>query len=53
MSRLDPYDVLALVGWLMLGYGLGSISVPLAAGVLGLLLILAGLTGAWRKGGRT
>jgi len=53
MNRVDPYDLLAFVGWVMLGYGLGSISVPLAAGVLGGLLILAGILGAWRKGGRT
>jgi len=53
MPRPDLADVMALVGWLMVGYALGSVSLVLGIGVLGGILLLLGLLGAWRKGGRT
>ena len=48
--RVDLYDMLALAGWAMIGYGLSLVSVPLALCVLGAIVMVAGIVGAWRKG---
>jgi len=49
-ARLDLSDGLVVVGLLMLGFGLGLVSVELALGVVGGLLVGLGLVGALRKG---
>lgn len=49
---VDGYDVLALVGGIMIGYGLSLVSVPLALCVMGVMLLTVGIAGAWRKGNR-
>lgn len=42
-------DVLGLAGIVMLATGLGLISIPLMLIVVGGLLVLISLIGAWRK----
>lgn len=48
----DGYDLLAVIGLGVLGAGLVMVSVPLALVVTGSFLMVVGLLGAWRKGGR-
>lgn len=48
----DFYDVLVMAGIGLLWYGLYLVSLPLSMGVLGAILFLMGLAGAWLKGGR-
>ena len=47
---IDINDGLVIVGLGMLGAGLGMISVELALCVMGSLLTIGGLVGAWQKG---
>lgn len=47
---MDRYDALALVGLGILGYGLSRISIALALCVIGGVLLMIGIFGAWRKG---
>lgn len=49
---IDLYDVLAIVGLGAMGYGLSMISVPAALCVVGGVLLLVGMLGAWWKGAR-
>lgn len=51
-SQLDGNDVLVVLGLTLLGAGLAAYSWRLALGVIGGLLVLIGLAGAWRKGAR-
>jgi hypothetical protein len=50
MSRIDGNDVLIVTGLGSLGYGLYLIWPPLTPIILGALLLIIGLTGAFRKG---
>lgn len=43
-------DVVALVGLGMLGYGLYMVSLPLALGVVGGILLAIGVIGTLRRG---
>jgi small-conductance mechanosensitive channel len=47
---IDHYDVLAVAGLGILGYGLSRISISLALCVIGGVLLMIGILGAWRKG---
>ena len=44
--------MLAAVGLVMVAYGLSTVSVPLAIGTVGAVLVVVGVAGAWSKGGR-
>lgn len=46
----DVCDGLVVVGLALIGYGLAQWSVPAAMVVLGLMLVIIGVTGAVRKG---
>lgn len=47
---MDRYDVLAIVGLGLLGYGLSRFSISLALCVIGGILLVIGGLGAWWKG---
>jgi len=49
LSSIDFNDVLILLGLGMLGWGLSGISLYMAAGVVGAVLMLIGLAGALIK----
>ena len=48
--KVDIYDLLGLAGIVMIGAGIGLISIPLMLVVCGTILLLIGLLGAWIKG---
>lgn len=50
MKWIDGNDILIFVGLVFMGYGLYLIWIPLTPLVIGLLLVLFGVIGAWRKG---
>ncbi len=49
-NLIDLYDLFVLVGLILLTYGLWMVSIPLAIGVCGGILMAFGLFGAWIKG---
>ena len=49
IRAIDLADILIIVGLGMVGYGLSQVSVPLAIGVVGGILLVIGLAGAYRK----
>ena len=50
MKRIELDDFLIFIGILLLGAGLAMISIPLALGIIGGLLLVIGLVGAYFKG---
>ena len=48
-NRMDIYDVMGIMGLLLLGTGLWMVSPALALSVVGALLVIAGLFGSWAK----
>lgn len=50
IGKIDGNDFLILAGMGLLGFGLMQVSLALAAGVTGGLLLAIGLAGSWRKG---
>lgn len=50
LKAIDGNDVLVVVGLGMVGAGLWMVSVPLALCVVGTVLLIGGLVGAWQKG---
>lgn len=51
-GRIDASDVLIVMGLLLLGAGLWWLSPPLALIIVGTVLLLVGLVGAWLRGKR-
>ena len=49
IKAIDITDILIVLGLGMVGYGLSWVSLPLAIGVMGGILLLIGLVGAYRK----
>lgn len=49
---IDRYDVLAIVGLGTVGYGLSMISIPVALCVIGGILFVLGILGAWWQGAK-
>ena len=49
IKAIDITDILIVLGLGMVGYGLSLVSLPLAVGVMGGILLLIGLVGAYRK----
>ena len=49
IKAIDITDILIVLGLGMVGYGLSQVSLPLAVGVMGGILLLIGLVGAYRK----
>ena len=49
IRAIDIADILIVLGLGMVGYGLSQVSLPLAVGVMGGILLLIGLVGAYRK----
>lgn len=47
---MDRYDVLALVGLGLIGYGLSRVSIAAALCVIGGIFVGIGILGAWTKG---
>lgn len=47
---MDRYDVLAISGLGMMGIGLSMVSMSLALCVVGGVLLMIGIFGAWKKG---
>lgn len=52
MRKLEIYDVLAAVGILLIGAGLYMVSPPVALCIVGGILLVLGVVGAARGGGR-
>lgn len=50
--RIDASDVLVFCGLLLLGAGLWWLSPPAALIVVGVVLLIVGLVGAWLRGKR-
>lgn len=51
MSKyFDGSDILILIGMILISYGLYLIWLPLIPVVIGALIFMIGLMGAWRKG---
>lgn len=49
---MDRYDMLAILGLGLLGYGLSRFSMSLALCVIGGVLLAIGVLGAWWKGAK-
>lgn len=47
---IDRYDLLAMMGLGMIGYGLSQVSVPAALCTVGGCLLLVAVLGAWKAG---
>ena len=48
MKRIDLVDVITLLGWLMIGAGLGAFDWRLALAVCGAVLLVFGVWVGWR-----
>ena len=51
IKRIDGVDILILLGFGLIGYGIYLIWPPLTPLILGALMLIIGLFGAFRKGG--
>ncbi len=50
LKRIDGSDVMIIAGFGVMGYGLYLIYPPLTPLVIGIIMLLIGLWGAFRKG---
>ena len=51
IKKVDGNDLLIITGFLILGFGIYLIWPPLTPLILGALMLIIGLFGAFRKGG--